>query len=155
MKIFILCLFLSSPRDHEAAARFAELITGVSHERLLAIAWHESRFTANVITREPGGRVSCGALTPVPHRSPCSRFETSLVGGYLTGAVHWKQWLSICRGNEWCADLAYGGGLGLVRACRRGHVFVRRGVDACDLHHHFRPRSHKILDRVISARVRA
>lgn len=122
--------------DHGAAANLASAVTGVSQERLIAIAWHESRFT-RAVTREPGRRVSCGPMTPVPHRPPCGEFETSLVGGYLNGAAHWRQWLRVCRGSEWCADLAYGGGRALVRACARGHVYVRAGVDACDLHYWF------------------
>lgn len=110
----------TSARDHYAAARLAAAIFGVDAETLLAVAWHESRYDARAVTREPGNRVSCGSMTPVPHRAPCSAWELSIVGGYLEGARHLRTWLDLCRGGQWCGLVAYAGGGGLVAACRAG-----------------------------------
>lgn len=101
---------------HLVAARAAGAAHRVPPEILLAIAWHESRYTPTTRTPEPGGRVSCGVLTPTP-QAACSPRELTLVGGYDAGAVHLATWLALCGGRARCALLAYAGGFVLVHAC--------------------------------------
>lgn len=122
-------LTLESARDHLAAARVAAAITATDPDVLLAIAWHESRYTI-AFTPEPGNRVSCGVMTPVPMATCHSH---SLVDGYLAGARHLSDdWLPACHGHLRCALTGYAGGFGLIRHCREdGSRYVRPGVDAC------------------------
>lgn len=122
----------SSAADHLFAARVAGAIVRIDPELLLAIAWHESRYKDRAVTKEPGRRVSCGPMTPVPHYGRCSENELSIMGGYLIGARHLRTWLDICRGNRWCALTAYVGGSGLVRVCAtKGHSTNAFRHDAC------------------------
>lgn len=126
-------LTLESASTHLAAARYAGMTFGVRPELLLAIAWHESRYTIGVVTREPGHRVSCGAMTPTPQRR-CSKWELSALGGYLAGARHLRAWLDHCGGSEWCALTSYAGGSGLVRVCAKtGRWTAPSGHNACDV----------------------
>lgn len=117
-------------RDHLVAARVAAATTGVRASLLLGIAWHESNFGAGNRTRESGGRVSCGAMTPEP-TSRCR--EQTLVEEYETGARHLLAWLAACRGREVCALTGYAGGYALIRACRAGPVIRTRGHRQEDL----------------------
>jgi hypothetical protein len=110
-------LTIEQARVHYAAARAAEWKTGERAELLLAVAWHESRYDAAAITPEPGGRVSCGVLTPYP-TSHCE--QRSLVEQYIDGAHHLAGWRRICHGDEWCTLTALAGGGGLVALCRAG-----------------------------------
>jgi hypothetical protein len=115
--------------EHVKAARLAGAVYSVRPNKLLAIAWHESGFNEKIVTREPGHRVSCGPMTPVPKRR-CSKEELTLVGGYLAGAKHYRAWLDQCHGSEECADIAYAGGSRSVALCHRG-----RRVRAPYTHH--------------------
>jgi hypothetical protein len=139
-------LTVEQAAHHVLAADVAGAVFDVDPQLLLAIAWHESRYVSSLVTSEPGRRVSCGVMTPVPHASPCSRWETSTFGGYWEGARHLRTWMDVCRANGAgaghatdraagrCPLLAYAGGRGLYRICATaGHFVVRPGVDACDL----------------------
>lgn len=120
-----------SASGHLVAARAAGAAHGVSASVLLAIAWHESRYVTSEVTPEPGGRVSCGVMTPTPQRR-CRPWELTLLGGYDAGARHLKVWLDLCAGRMRCALLAYAGGFGLVRACAAGPWIVD-GRDLCEV----------------------
>jgi hypothetical protein len=109
-------LTAESARQHMVAARAAGAVHRVPVEVLLSVAWHESRYRPTERTPEPGGRVSCGVMTPTP-QARCSPVELTRVGGYDAGAAHLALWLSLCRGGMRCALLAYAGGFTLVRAC--------------------------------------
>lgn len=109
-------LTASSAEQHLAAARVAELATGVDADLLLSVAWHESRFGPTVVTAEPGGLVSCGVMTPVPKKR-CHAHELTLGGGYLAGALHLRGWFDACRGSQRCALQGYAGGFALIRVC--------------------------------------
>ncbi len=100
-------LTVESAAEHIRAAREAALVTGTDPALLLAIAWHESRYDPRVVTREPGHRVSCGVMTPVPKRG-CRGDELTLEGGYLAGARHLREWLDI-RHSLRRAVVAYAG----------------------------------------------
>lgn len=107
---------------HLWSARVAAVVAHEDASDLLAIAWHESRYTSNVVTVEPGNRVSCGVMTPAPHAPPC--VDRPLVEQYLEGALHLHEWREQLGGN---AMLGYAG---LAGACARGpYVVTRRGVD--------------------------
>jgi hypothetical protein len=136
--------------DHLRWARLAGTAFDVDPSLLLATAWHESRYSAGEVTRESQHRVSCGVMTPVPHRAPCSAWELSVRGGYWEGAQHLRTWLNICRGRDHthdtryarCAVLAYAGGGWLVKKCAHdGVAEVRPGVDACALFTQYQVRS--------------
>lgn len=114
--------------SHCGAAHLAAIVTGEAPEVLLAIAWHESRYTVDAVTREPGNRVSCGVMTPVPHAAPCSPVELSLLGGYLIGAAHLAVWRRLARTTLATLD-AYAGGGTLARTC--APVDARSAVHAC------------------------
>jgi len=111
-------LTLEAAGAHLRAARAAGLAHRVPAELLLSIAWHESRYTPRTQTPEPGGRVSCGVLTPMPQRR-CSRADLTMLGGYDAGAAHLRVWLDVCGGSTRCALLSYAGGGVLARACVR------------------------------------
>ena len=110
---------VESAHDHVWAARVSAAIYEVDADMVLAISWHESRFTTNVVATEPGGRVSCGAMTPYP-TSKCA--VKSLLGQYLDGTRHWAvDWghAGDVR-NEHEVLLGYAGGYSLIHACRKG-----------------------------------
>jgi hypothetical protein len=117
--------------EHVWAARVAAARYGVDETEILAIAWHESRFTDGVVAKEPGGRVSCGALTPYPTKS-CTK--KTLLAQYLDGTRHWAVDWRLARGvrGEREALLGFAGGYRLIRACRVGPV-LRHGTSGDDL----------------------
>ena len=129
-----------SATQHLGAARLAAVRFDVDAAMILAIAYHESRFVVGTRTREPGGRVSCGVMTPVPQRR-CSADELTVLGGYMAGATHLRAWIDVCHAaDRWqhdvadeeirsCALWAYAGGRGFRAYCaaRRGRP---RGCDA-------------------------
>ena len=55
---------IDTAREHVWSARVAAAAYGVDADMTIAIAYHESRFTHNVVSKEAGGRVSCGVMTP-------------------------------------------------------------------------------------------
>jgi len=118
--------------EHVWAARVAAAIYDVDADMVLAISWHESRFTANVVAAEPGGRVSCGAMTPYPTKKCVAK---PLLAQYLDGTRHWAvDWAHAGDvRNEHEALLGYAGGYSLIRACRQGPVLrhVTQGDDLC------------------------
>jgi soluble lytic murein transglycosylase-like protein len=122
--------------DEQAAAHLTwSALAGeafsVDQALLLSLAWFESRYQADAVTREPGGRWSCGVMTPVPHAEPCAADELTLVSGYTAGARHLRTWMDVCHNNERCAVLGYAGGYALIGACARGERVDLRGSDAC------------------------
>ncbi len=125
--------------QHLGAARVSGARYGIKTARLLSIAYHESNYVVDLRQREPGHRVSCGVMTPVA-KERCDADELTLLGGYLAGAAHLREWVDTCHAlDRWrhdvddevvqqCALWAYAGGLGFRGFCRAhpGH----RGCDA-------------------------
>lgn len=118
-------------RNHVWAARVAAAAYSVDADMVLAISWHESRFTDNVIAKEGGGRVSCGAMTPYPTIA-CE--PKTLLDQYLDGTRHWAiDWRHAGDvRNDHEALLGYARGYYLIRACRLGPV-LRHGASGDDL----------------------
>lgn len=137
---------------HLGAAQAAAEAADVPVELLLSVAWHESRYKPDARTREPGGRWSCGVMTPEPHVGGCTPDELTVLGGYLNGARHLRTWLDLCHGNETCALRSYVGGGGLAHACVAGPFYVREGVDACDVQKMFINRASWIRSRMQRAK---
>lgn len=139
-------------RAHVWSARVAAAIYDVDPDMVLAISYHESHFAEDAVTRETGGRVSCGAMTPYPTIA-CSR--RSLLGRYLDGTRHWAvDWRKAGDVHgEHEALLGYAGGYALLRACRRGPVLRHKtsGDDLCRTPEAFG----QIRDRIRAARQRA
>lgn len=108
--------------DHARAAVIAAHVYRVDPSLLLSIAWHESRYEVATVTPEVEGKVSCGVMTPVPTWSSkaCIAATSTLLGGYLAGAAHLRDWLDAERGNLWWALVGYAGGgkeRGLIGVC--------------------------------------
>ena len=119
-------------REHIWAARIAATAYNVDADMVIAIAYHESRLTSNVVAKEAGRRVSCGAMTPFP-TATCE--AKPLLAQYLDGtkhwAVDWKRAGDVRNNRE--ALLGFAGGYRLIRACRRKPVLRYRthGDDLC------------------------
>lgn len=113
---------------HAHAAVTAGAVYAVDPALLLAIAHHESRYDAAAVSSEPGGKTSCGVMTPVP-RATCR--TRGVIAGYLDGAEHVRTWLDASRGNVTGALIGYAGGYALRARCAQGPVIIRRRVDAC------------------------
>lgn len=118
--------------EHAHAALTAGLMFDVDPALLLAIAHHESRYDATARTREPGGKWSCGVMTPVPQASGACTVST-VIAGYLAGAAHLRTWLDAARGDVRLALVGYAGGYALIGRCRRGPVIVARGPRTKDV----------------------
>lgn len=112
--LFPAYLTTTSASENLLAAQAAALLTGEDPSVLLSIAFHESNFIPTTRTPEPGNRVSCGVLTPVP-QGRCSRWELTLLGGYESGAQHLALWRRYYKGRS--VLLAYAGGGVLARSC--------------------------------------
>lgn len=135
-------------REHVWAARVAAATYDVDADMVLAISWHESRFTDNVVSTEPGNRVSCGVMTPYP-TAECS--NKTLLGQYLDGARHWAvDWRHAGVRSDREALLGYAGGYFLIRGCRQGPVlrYKTSGDDLCLTPEVF----HAIRRRIVAAR---
>jgi hypothetical protein len=104
-------------REHMASAFAVGIVTDTRPALLLSIAWFESRYTQNVVSREAGGKVSCGVMTPIP-QTRCQ--PSDLVSNYLEGAQHLLVWRRACRDNERCKLLGYGGGYRAIKLCASG-----------------------------------
>lgn len=130
---------------HLTAARVAAVVNGVKPSLVLSIAYYESRYHADAVTKEPRGKWSCGVLTPIPRKGGC--VPKGLAAGYMEGAEHLRDWLDACAskrvrrqglaegGRLLCSLRGYAGGYSLLRACARGPVMRDRGkhgrVDLC------------------------
>jgi hypothetical protein len=109
--------------EHLGSARLAAFIVGVDADLVLSIAAHESRYRADAVGPEPGGRVSCGVMTPEPvARCP----HQTVLEGYLVGARHLRAWIRATRDLR-TALLGYAGGFAMIRACARGPVLRATG----------------------------
>lgn len=123
---------IDTAREHVWAARVASAAYGVDADMTIAIAYHESRFTHNVVSKEAGGRVSCGVMTPYPTKTCVSK---PLLAQYLDGARHWAiDWRRAGDvRNDREALLGYAGGYRMIRRCRQGPVLRHKthGDDLC------------------------
>lgn len=122
----------TSARAHLAAARVAGVAHRLDPYLLLAIAYRESRYDPNAVTREKSGKLSCGLLmTTEPLGVPCP--PPSIIGGYLAGAAHLDEWRR-ATGSLHAGLLGYAGGYAMLRACGRGPIVRERAgveVDLC------------------------
>lgn len=134
-------------REHLAAALVAASAHDVDPAMLLAIAYNESRYDATERTAEPGGKFSCGVMTPVPKRPgdpSCEHARRSVLVGYMQGAEHLATWRRSSR-TETVALLGYAGGYALIRHCatssrdcyapdtfRRRAAWIRRNINVGD-----------------------
>src|SRR4029077_5292767 len=109
-------------RENLAAARIAGIAYRIDPDLALAVAAHESRYKADAIGPESGGRVSCGSMTPEPVAN-CSARQTTL-DGYLAGVAPRRGWIGATASMHE-ALLGYAGGYRLIKACRVGPVVVR------------------------------
>lgn len=120
---------------HLTSARVVAWMYALDADLLLSIAHHESRYTVDLKTPEIGGKVSCGLMTPIPHKNPdvCPTSESPFIDGYIDGARHLRDWYTACGNRRRCALLGYAGGYTLIRACTLGPVFRNRtsGDDLC------------------------
>jgi len=143
-------LTLPSAAQHLGAARVAAIRYSVDPAMLLSVAYHESRFVVDLRTREVGGRVSCGVMTPIP-RPRCTAAELTVLGGYLAGAAHLRTWIDVCHARDrWrhdaddeairrCALWAYAGGRGFRAFCA-----AHEGHPGCDAVAKFEDRARAI-----------
>lgn len=134
-------LTADTARDHAFAALVAAKTYDVDPSLVLSISWHESRYIADTVTAERGGKWSCGPMTPEPLAQAggaCLLARRSLLAGYLAGARHLRVWLDVCHGSERCGLVGYGGGFALLRLCATDDV---RG---CHLPEVFRARADAI-----------
>lgn len=113
---------------HVWAARVAAARYNADPDMVLAISYHESRFTPDTVTPGPAGTVSCGAMTPYP-TIQCP--HQTLLAQYLEGTRHWTLWNgapAVHSAHE--GLLGYAGGYALIQACRQG-VVLRHGHNLC------------------------
>ena len=140
---------VDTARAHVWTARVAAAAYGVDADMVLAISYHESRFTHNVVSKEAGGRVSCGVMTPYPTKKCVSK---PLIAQYLDGTRHWAidwQRAGDVRSNRE-ALLGYAGGYRMIHRCRLGPVLRHKthGDDLCRTPEVFA----RIRDRIVDAR---
>ena len=140
---------VDAARDHLWAARVAAAYYEVDADMVLAISYHESRFTDNVVSKEAGKRVSCGVMTPYPTKTCVSK---PLLAQYLDGARHWAvDWRRAGDvRNDREALLGYAGGYSMIRRCRQGPVLRHKthGDNLCKTPEAFG----SIRARIIAAR---
>lgn len=136
--------------QHLGATRLVGAKYDIDPAVLLSVAYHESRFVVDLSTRESGGRVSCGVMTPAPQEH-CGHEDLTLLGGYLAGASHLRAWIDVCHTvDHWhhdvndevilrCALWAYAGGRGFRTFCE-----TRPGYPGCDTVTKFEERARRI-----------
>lgn len=105
--------------EHLSAARLAGAKFKVDPDWLLSMASHESNYDTKARTAEPGGKTSCGVMTPIP-KAVCE--DRSMLAGYIEGAEHIAGWLYHgARHNEYWSQhislLGMAGGYALIDAC--------------------------------------
>lgn len=119
-------------RDHIWAARVAAVAYTVDENMILAIAFHESNMREDAVSHEPGGRVSCGSMTPTPVNH-CTK--KPLLAQILEGTRHWAVEWQEARGvrSEHEALLGVAGGYRGIYKCRQGPVlrYGDHGDDLC------------------------
>jgi hypothetical protein len=122
-------LTAETAREHLGAAQLAGERFAVDPTILLAIAFNESRFIANVDGAEADGTRACG-LTGV-NRVRCDPTELTVLDGYLDGAEILRNWIDEaerprhpraieCRrqSSVWqCAMMGYAGGWNAIGIC--------------------------------------
>lgn len=116
-------LTVESAAEHLYTAQIAAAEQGVDPDLLLSIAFHESHYDQTARTPEPGHKISCGVMTPVPGAT-CT--NGTLLDGYRAGAAHLREWLIAMHGNERQALIGYAGGYALLRGCAAGPVMKLR-----------------------------
>lgn len=112
-------LTIETAVQHVTAARFAGTMTSVDPDLILAIAWHESRFTPGV--EGPllhNGKRACGVMQHVPIRGPCPK--RTLLADYLEGAKHLAVWIRAERGDIERALAGYAGGYPAIKRYEEG-----------------------------------
>lgn len=119
---------------HLLAARAAGEAYKLDPDLLLAIAWRESRYQVDAVTKERSGKLSCGVMmTTEPLGKPCP--APDVFTGYMQGASHLASWMRLAGGDQRKALLGYAGGYPMIRACSDGGQLLRvragREVDLC------------------------
>jgi soluble lytic murein transglycosylase-like protein len=102
-------LTIDTAVQHIAAAEFAGALYGVDPNLVLAIAYHESRFTQGV--EGPllsNGKRACGVMQHVPVMGPCPK--RSLIEDYAAGTAHLAIWIRAEHGDIERALAGYAGG---------------------------------------------
>lgn len=145
-------LTVESAKEHLAAARIAAARYRVDAPLLLSISWHESRYKADAVSKEIGGLVSCGPMTPVP-MARCEKKH--IVDGYLDGAAHLREWIDTSSSLR-LALMGYAGGYKLIDACNKGPVIRKNGRhdDLCKTPDVFLWRRNWIRDELDGRRAR-
>lgn len=105
---------------HVASARFAEILTDIDPDLLLAIAHHESRYQPAVVGPLVRGKRACGVLQHVPTTKKCP--APSILRDYVNGAKHLAGWIRAQRGDLKRALIGYAGGYALLGMCDRGEA---------------------------------
>ena len=127
-------LDLEAAREHVAAARVAGSVYKIDPDLLRAIAWRESRYRVDAVTRERSGKLSCGLMmVTMPLGEPCP--PHTILDGYLAGAAHLRSWIRLTRDTR-KALLGYAGGYPTIARCEAGPIIRVRGgveVDMCSL----------------------
>jgi soluble lytic murein transglycosylase-like protein len=102
-------LTIETAVQHISAARFAGILTNVDPDLILAISYHESRFTPAVVgPLLDNGKHACGVMQHVPVKGLCPK--RTLVEDYLAGAEHLAQWIRAEHGDIERALAGYAGG---------------------------------------------
>lgn len=118
-------------REHLAAARVAGAVYAIDPDLLLAIAWRESRYRVEAVTRERSGKLSCGVMMiTMPLGEPCP--PHGVLAGYLAGAAHLRWWVRAAGLHD--GLLGYAGGYPTIRRCKDGQIIRVRGgveIDMC------------------------
>jgi hypothetical protein len=124
-------LDVEQARAHVAAARVAAAAHRIDPDLLLAIAWRESRYQVDAVTREASGKLSCGLMmVTMPKGKPCPKW--SVLDGYAAGAVHLGQWVKATR-NQRDALVGYAGGYAMIEKCKLGPIERERAGSVVDL----------------------